>query len=316
MKRLLAADTTQETPPTLFTDYRQLLKEAAPELVAVATDSGSHAQVALDCIATGANVILEKPMAMSISDADRIVASARISGVKVAVCHQNRFNYAAQALYQAMRENRLGALSHAAVAIRWRRDIGYYRQAAWRGHWKSDGGALMNQCIHGIDLLRWLIGQNVTQVFGQCRNRMHPYIEAEDLGLALLTFSDGTIATLEGSTNIYPENLEETLCLFGERGTVKLGGKAAERILHWQLEDEQPRQIEEAIDSVYGNGHVRLYADMLIAITQNTQPLVSAQSARDALELVLAIYKSQKTGKPVTLPLTDFSSADMAGEFQ
>lgn len=302
-------------PPALYTDRRQMLREIAPELVAVATDSGAHASIALDCIAAGAHVILEKPMAMRLYDADCIISAADTAGVKVAVCHQNRFNNASQALHRAILENRFGKLSHAAVTIRWNRNASYFQQAAWRGHWQTDGGALMNQCIHGIDLLRWMMG-GVSCVYGVCRNRMHPYIEAEDVGLAALAFENGAVATIEGSTNIFPENLEETLCIFGERGTVKLGGKSAGRIEHWQFADGMPApEITERMQTVYGNGHARLYADMLAAIRQDRTPLVNAREGRAALELVLSIYKSQRDGRVVRLPLLDFSSADMAGEF-
>ena len=302
--------------PAQYTDYRRMLAELSPQLVAIATDSGAHASIALDCIAAGADIILEKPMAMSLNDADLIVNASQAAGVKVAVCHQNRFNNASQALHRAVCDNRFGKISHAAVTIRWNRGVSYYRQAAWRGRWESDGGALMNQCIHGIDLLCWLMGGNVSRVYGVCRNRFHPFIEAEDVGLAVLTFEGGAVATVEGSTNIFPENLEETLCIFGERGTVKLGGQSAGRIEHWRFADGMPApEITERIQSVYGNGHTRLYNDMLAAIRQNRAPLVDAKEGRAALELVLAIYKSQKDGRVVRLPLADFSSADMAGIF-
>ncbi len=302
--------------PTQYTDYRRMLAEMSPQLVAIATDSGAHAKIALDCIAAGMHIILEKPMAMSLGDADRIINAAGTAGVRIAVCHQNRFNNASQALYRAVCEKRFGKISHAAVTIRWNRGVSYYRQAAWRGRWSSDGGALMNQCIHGIDLLRWFMGGNVSRVYGVCRNRFHPFIESEDVGLGVLTFENGAVATVEGSTNIFPENLEETLCIFGERGTVKLGGQSAGRIEHWRFADGMPApEISERIQTVYGNGHTRLYDDMLSAIRQNRAPLIDAKEGRTALELVLAIYKSQKEGKVVRLPMADFSSDDMAGTF-
>lgn len=318
MHRLLTEnDQAAMRCPARYTDYRRMLAESSPQLVAIATDSGAHAQIALDCIAAGAHIILEKPMAMSLGDADRIINAAQAAGVKVAVCHQNRFNNASQALHRAVCENRFGKISHAAVSIRWNRGANYYRQAAWRGRWQSDGGALMNQCIHGIDLLRWLMGGDVSHVYGVCRNRFHPFIEAEDVGLAVLSFENGAVATIEGSTNIFPENLEETLCIFGERGTVKLGGQSAGRIEHWRFADGLPApDVAERIQTVYGNGHLRLYDDMLSAIRQNRPPLIDAKAGRAALELVLAVYKSQKDGRAVRLPLSDFSSVDMAGHFK
>ena len=179
----------------------------------------------------------------------------------------------------------------------------------------------MNQCIHGIDLLLWMIGSQVSEVYGVTRRQFHPYLECEDVGLAVLTFADGTAATIEGTVNVYPKNLEETLYLFGENGTAKLGGTATNTIDLWQFRDSTPEDTASAhtaeiVPNVYGNGHARLYADMLCAIREDRPPLVDAAAGMRALEVILAIYKSQKTGNKVQLPLTDFASTDMDGMFR
>ena len=304
-----------------YSDHRVMLEENELDLVAVATDSGEHARIALDCIRRGVNVIIEKPIAMSMADARQIIAEAEAHRVKVAVCHQNRFNAAAQQMHAAREAGRFGKLSHGSVHIRWNRDKAYYDQALWRGRWASDGGALMNQCIHGIDLLLWMIGSQVSEVYGVTRRQFHPYLECEDVGLAVLTFADGTAATIEGTVNVYPKNLEETLYLFGENGTAKLGGTATNTIDLWQFRDSTPEDTASAhtaeiVPNVYGNGHARLYADMLRAIREDRPPLVDAVAGMRALEVILAIYKSQQTGKKVPLPLTDFASTDMNGTFR
>lgn len=304
-----------------YSDYRAMLEENELELVAIATDSGEHARIALDCIRRGVNVIIEKPIAMSMADARQIIAEAEAHRVKVAVCHQNRFNAAAQQMHAAREAGRFGKLSHGSVHIRWNRDKAYYDQALWRGRWASDGGALMNQCIHGIDLLIWMIGSQVSEVYGVTRRQFHPYLECEDVGLAVLTFADGTAATIEGTVNVYPKNLEETLYLFGENGTAKLGGTATNTIDLWQFRDSTPEDTASAhtaeiVPNVYGNGHARLYDDMLCAIREDRPPLVDAAAGMRALEVILAIYKSQKTGNKVQLPLTDFASTDMDGMFR
>ncbi len=303
-----------------YTDYRKLLGELAPQLVGIATESGSHAQIALDCIDAGVNVIIEKPMALSIADAEEIIRRSRQKGVKVSACHQNRFNLAVMELRRAVESGRFGRLSHGTVHVRWNRGEDYYHQAPWRGTWAHDGGALMNQCIHGIDLLRWMLGDEVREVYGATNRCMKGYIEAEDVGLAVVRFQNGALGTIEGSTNVYPHNLEETLYLFGEKGTVKLGGKSVNTIEIWQFADQTEEdgtrsRIAEQTENVYGNGHTGLYADMMDAIKQNRAPYVDAVAGKNALELVLAIYKSQRDGAPVRLPLTNFASADMAGEF-
>ena len=178
----------------------------------------------------------------------------------------------------------------------------------------------MNQCIHGIDLLRWMMGDDIDCVYGATRRRFHPYIEAEDVGLAVVSFKNGAIATIEGTTNVFPKNLEESLCLFGEKGTVKIAGEATNEIAIWQFDEERPedekiRSLKEQTANVYGNGHLRIFEDMKEAIEQDRKPYVDGACGRRALELVLAIYKSQKTGLPVRLPLTAFASTDMTGEF-
>ncbi|MFG6332340.1 MAG: Gfo/Idh/MocA family oxidoreductase [Lachnospiraceae bacterium] len=303
-----------------YTDYRRMIEEVRPVLVGIATESGSHAQIALFCIDHGVHCIIEKPIAMSIGDADEIVRRSREKGVKVSACHQNRFNLAVQAARKALLEGRFGKLSHGSVHVLWNRNEGYYEQADWRGKWATDGGALMNQCIHGIDLLRWMFGDEAEEVYGVTRQQFHHYLEAEDLGLAIVKFKNGAVATIEGTTNVYPQNLEETLYIFGEHGTVKLGGTSTNNIDVWEFADrreadEQNQHLQEATSNVYGNGHTSLYADVIEAITQDREPYVDAVAGRNALELVLAIYKSQKEGVPVRLPLKDFRSTDMAGEF-
>ena len=307
--------------PVRYTDYRKMLSEHPElELAAIATDSGVHAEIALACLDAGLNVIVEKPMAMSMADADRIIAKAEETKRLVSVCHQNRFNLAVQRMRRALEQGRFGRLSHGSVHVRWNRNRAYYEQAPWRGKWASDGGALMNQCIHGIDLLRWMLGDEVEEVYGQTRQQFHDYLECEDVGLAVLKFKNGAIATVEGTVNVYPKNLEETLYLFGEKGTVKLGGTSCNNIDVWDFadadpEDEESRGLTEATSNVYGNGHTSLYADMLSAISEGRQPYIDAEAGRRALEVVLAIYKSQLTGQPVRLPLQGFASTDLSGIF-
>ncbi|MEG3029704.1 MAG: Gfo/Idh/MocA family oxidoreductase [Oscillospiraceae bacterium] len=300
-----------------YADYKEMLAMEKPTLVGIATESGKHAQIALDCLDAGANVIIEKPMAMSIADADRIIAKAKQTGLKVSACHQNRFNVAVQEMRAAVEKGMFGKISHGSIHVRWNRGQDYYTQAPWRGTWEQDGGCLMNQCIHGIDLLRWMMNDTVTEVYGATRQRQHDYLEAEDIGVAVVKFAGGAVATIEGTTNVYPQNLEETLYLFGEEGTVKLGGKSTNAIDVWQFKAEADSKagFHEETENVYGNGHSSLYRDVVQAIEDNRKPYVDALAGKNALEMILAIYKSQKTGLPVKLPLENFSSTDMKGEF-
>lgn len=304
-----------------YTDYKNMLeKHPEIQLVAIATSSGNHAEIALYCIDKGIHVIIEKPMAMNMKDAEEIIRRANSKGVLVSACHQNRFNIAVQQMRKAVEAGRFGKLSHGSIHVRWNRNKDYYAQAPWRGTWAEDGGCLMNQCIHGIDLLRWMLGDEVESVYGVTRQQQHNYLEAEDVGMAVVTFKNGAIATIEGTTNVYPKNLEETLYLFGENGTVKLGGKSTNNIDVWDFADEteadeKNKGLEEETSNVYGNGHTSLYADMIDAIKNERKPYVDAVAGRNALEMILAIYKSMKTGQPVYLPLEDFASVEMDGTF-
>ncbi len=322
IENLLAKHDLQEDAGIArYTDYKQMLKEH-PEinLAAIATSSGNHAEIALYCIEHGIHVIIEKPMAMSIRDADEIIKKSEEKGVIVSVCHQNRFNIAVQKMRCALEQGRFGKLSHGSIHVRWNRNKAYYEQAPWRGTWAEDGGCLMNQCIHGIDLLRWMLGEEIDTVYGVTRQQQHDYLECEDIGMAVLTFKNGAVATIEGTTNVFPQNLEETLYLFGENGTVKLGGKSTNNIDVWDFADEsesdmENKGLEEQTSNVYGNGHTSLYADVIDAVKSGRKPYIDAIAGRNALEVVLAIYKSAAEGRPVKLPLKECASVDFVGRF-
>ena len=305
----------------IFSNHAQMLLECKPDLVAIATPSGSHAAIAIDCIEAGCHTIIEKPIALSLRDADAILDAQRKAGVRVAANHQNRFNTAIQQMRNALLENKFGKIFYGAASIRWHRDEAYYKSADWRGTWAQDGGTLMNQCIHAIDLLRWMLGDEITEVIGITDNQTHPYIQGEDLGLALLRCKDGRYGMIDGTVNVFSEDYEETLTLFGEKGFAKVGGTCVNRIDAWQFAEEADDEIHTRIGSgenppnVYGFGHKSLYADMLEAICSNRAPYVDAEAGRRALETVLAIYRSSLTGQPVSLPLTDCGTAEFEGMF-
>lgn len=304
-----------------YTDYQEMLAKEDLDLVAVCTESGKHAEIALACIDAGCHVIIEKPIALSLEDADKVIRRAREKGVKVCANHQNRFNKSIQKIREARDKNRFGKMMYGTAHIRWNRGWEYYSRAKWRGTWEQDGGALMNQCIHNIDLLRWMMGDDIDEVFAYTDKLNHDYIEAEDMGIALVKFSNGSYGVIEGTTDIYPKNLEETLYLFGSKGTVKAGGHSVNLIEEWRFADELDdpdevkREFGENPPNVYGFGHTPLYADMIDAIQNDREPYVSGEDGRRALELVLAIYKSAEEGRPIRLPLESCSTLDFAGRF-
>lgn len=305
-----------------YNDYKNMITEKPDiDIIAIATDSGVHAEIAFFCINKGFNVIIEKPMAMSIDDADKIVRLSEEKGVVVSVCHQNRFNVAIQEMRKALEEGRFGKLSHGSINVRWNRGKQYYSQASWRGKWASDGGCLFNQCIHGIDLMRWMMGDEVEEVYGTIRQQFHNYLECEDIGMAIVKFKNGAVGTIEGTVNVFPKNLEETLYLFGEKGTVKIGGTSTNNIDVWNFADEtdndsKNKELHEETSNVYGNGHTSLYADVVNAITNHRKPYIDAVAGRNAVEMVLAIYQSSISDSPVKLPLKHVASTDFKDLFK
>ncbi|MDD2393038.1 MAG: Gfo/Idh/MocA family oxidoreductase [Eubacteriales bacterium] len=312
-----------ELPDTTkrYTDYKEMLEKEDLDLIAICTESGKHGRIALDCIEAGCNLIIEKPITLSLEEADKIIQRAKEKNVKVSACHQNRFNKSVQKIREAKEKNRFGKLFHGTAHIRWNRGHEYYERAHWRGTWEQDGGALMNQCIHNIDLLRWMMGDEITEVVGMTDNMNHDFIEAEDLGIAIIKFANGSYGIIEGTTNIYPSNLEETLYIFGEKGTVKAGGQSVNLIEEWRFADllddadEVKAKYHENPPNVYGFGHKPLYADVIDSIINDRQPYVTAVDGRNALELVLAIYKSAAEGRSVKLPLEKCSTLDFKGRF-
>ena len=301
----------------VYSNYRAMISEQQLDMVAIATESGSHAEIALFCLQHGLHVLIEKPIAMNDYDAESLIHAAKENSKQIGICHQNRFNLAVQYLWEVVAKGSLGKITHATVNIRWYRGRDYYKQNPWRGTWLHDGGVIMNQCIHGIDLLLWMMGSPVRRVYGVTRNFSHPYIEAEDCGVAVIEFVNGAVATFEGTSSIYEPASETAFYIFGQNGAAKIGGPALNILEKLQTTDSDlplsGPNISESILNVYGNSHPRLYADMIQAIHTDKPPLVSAIEGKTAMDVVLAIYKSQHEGTPVNFPTHGLDTRDMLG---
>ncbi|MBK5200689.1 MAG: Gfo/Idh/MocA family oxidoreductase [Spirochaetaceae bacterium] len=276
----------------------------------VTTDSGSHFVIAKYLLSNSINTLCEKPITLSLKECDELIEISNKNDLIFGVCQQNRLNNSSQLLKKAIDSGAFGKISHASVCVRWCRGKEYYSQDSWRGKWLSDGGAMMNQCIHGVDLSRWLMGNDVESMYSVIANQQHDYLEVEDLGVAIVKFKSGTILTIEGTTNIYDDNLEETIAIFGENGTVKLSGEVAENIVYWKFKDTKVnnwiKDIKEVnYSSVYGDGHSRIFENIILAIKSHTTPYVDAIAGRNALENILAMYESYFTKKLVKFPLSN-----------
>ena len=277
----------------VYTDYIKMIENEDIDVVAIATESGYHAKHAIDCLNKDIHVLIEKPMALSVEDADKMIAVAKERNKKICVSHQNRFNPPIQKLRRAIEEGRFGRLINGTARILWTRDDNYYKQASWRGTKELDGGTLMNQCIHNIDLLQWMMGSEVERIHAE-RDTFLRNIEMEDFGAILIRFKNGAIGIVEGSACVYPKNLEETLSIFGEKGTVVIGGLAVNEIKTWQFADERDYDKEDEnveVDSVYGKGHTPLYKDFIDAINNDREPLINGKEGKKAMEIILKAYE-------------------------
>lgn len=288
-----------------YTDYKELLKRSDIDIVTIATPSGLHAEIGMEAAKAGKHVMVEKPMAMTLETADALIKACKEAGVKLAVIHQNRFNKSIKLLRKALEEGRFGKLTHGQATVRWNRNDDYYRQAPWRGTKLQDGGVLMNQSIHNIDLLQWMFGP-VESVFGYTTTALRK-IEMEDVGTAVIKFKNGALGLIEAASTIYPKNIEETLNVFGETGSVVVGGIAVNRIEVWEFPDSETEKQaifasqESDPPTVYGFGHREIISDMIEAVRDDREPAVPGEEGRKALEIILAIYECQETGVPVKL---------------
>ena len=297
----------------IYKNYKEMLEHEDFDMVAIATESGKHYSISKYFLENKKHVLVEKPMALSTVEMDEMNELAKDNKVKLGVYHQNRFNDPIIELRKKIEDNSFGRINYASINVRWYRDKNYYSQASWRGTWEMDGGSLMNQCIHGIDLLIWMLG-NPVKVYGKIKNFVHPYIEAEDFGSAVIEFENGSIGTIEGTTTVYPQNYEETLSVFGENGSVEIGGLAVNKINLWKFKDEEsiPTLGGKDPDTVYGYGHTKLYEEFINSIERDESFLINGEAGSLAPKMVLAIYKSFKEGRPVDFP-TEFSTLQMKG---
>jgi UDP-N-acetyl-2-amino-2-deoxyglucuronate dehydrogenase len=289
-----------------FTSYEKMLAEVKCDAVAIATPSGLHPAHGILAAKAGKHVISEKPMAISLASADALVQACDDAGVKLFVVKQNRLNATVQLVKKAIDKGRFGKLFIANTTVHWTRPQEYYDQAPWRGTWEFDGGAFMNQASHYVDLMQWLVGP-VESVIAKTAT-MARKIEAEDTGAAVLKFRNGALGVLEVTMLTFPKNLEGSFTLIGEKGTVKIGGTAVNKIEHWSFADSDPddtlvEQVNTDPPSVYGFGHEPYYRNVLRVLRGEAVADTDGRGGRKSLELILGIYESAKTGREVPLPL-------------
>lgn len=278
-----------------YTDLEEMLQKEEIDVVCICTPSGLHAPLAVQVANAKKHIVLEKPIAMTLEDTDKIISACKENDVKLSVVHPNRFRPVVQELRKILDQNLLGKISHANATVNWNRGQEYYDQAPWRGTKEHDGGVLMNQAIHNLDLLLWFMGQP-EQIFSMEATRLRN-IEAEDVSTGLIKFKSGALGVVETSTTVYPKNFEESITIFGEKGTVKIGGANALYFEQLEIEGMSESDVQKIKQDIKSDpwgtpGHQWIIADMVESIKLNRTPAVTGEDGRKALELVTAFYES------------------------
>jgi len=296
----------EECGAPAFADVHEMMQTIGEEVdvLCILTPSGVHAQNVEELVRYGKPMVIEKPMSLRLDEADRILRNCDRNGIKIFVVHQNRFNLPVIKAREAMEQGRFGKLVMGTVRVRWKRDQAYYDAEGWRGTWQFDGGVFTNQASHHIDMLTWFMG-DVESVRAVATTRLVD-IECEDTGAALLRFTNGALGIVEATTATRPKDLEGSISILGEKGSVVIGGFFMNELVTWQFEDHQP--VDGVIFDQYGRDpegwgyNLALYLkDVIRSIRTGQAGLVDGLEGRRSLELISAIYESIETGQDVHL---------------
>ena len=288
-----------------YTDMHEMMKQENIDVVSVLTESGYHAKHVINLAKYGKHIVVEKPMALTLNDADAMIEACYRNNVKLFVVKQNRFNVPVLKLREALEAERFGKLILGTVRVRWSRNQAYYDQDWWRGKWSMDGGVLTNQASHHIDLLEWMMG-DVESVFAKSKTALVD-IEAEDTAIVSLKFRNGALGIIEATTAVRPKDLEGSISILGSNGSVEIGGFAVNKMIHWNFEElmSEDQDVMEKYSvnppNVYGFGHQAYYEHVVDCIANNKSHLVDGLVGRKSLELIMAIYESIETEKEVFL---------------
>jgi UDP-N-acetyl-2-amino-2-deoxyglucuronate dehydrogenase len=287
-----------------FTDYAEMLEKNAFDLVSICTPSGMHPLHVIQAALSGRHALSEKPAGTKLSSVDEAIGACDKAGTKYFVVKQNRFNKTVQLAKKALDAGRFGRIHMLLSNVLWTRPQDYYDQAKWRGTWEFDGGALCNQAAHYVDLMQWFGGAVESgQAFSATLARR---IEAEDTIVVNLRYRSGALGSLNVTTLTYPKNLEGSLTILGERGTVRIGGVALNKIIEWNFDtphpmDDEVKEADTNPKSVYGSGHLDFYRHCLDVLENGEDELVSGREGRKTVEIIEAAYQSALSGGQVRM---------------
>lgn len=306
----------------VYSDFKTAIAEVKPDIVAVTVPSGLHYTIAEYCLNNGCNLLLEKPMSMSSEECRKIYELSQKTGRKIAMGHIYRYFPFVGILKKDIEDGKFGKVTHGTITVRWGHGQDYYDSSAWRGTWKSDGGAMMNQTVHAIDLLVWLMGGKAVEASSMIARRTHK-MEAEDLGFAILRLDTGALAEVEGTTSVPDTTKEADFRVFCENGDISMGlkngmphmkilGKNGKNLnFHYFCEQVKLGGFKSIIEMT--NPHTGIYKDLYKSILENKQPVADALAGYTSVDNLMGIYKSAKLGEVVKLPLDEsFSSTDMS----
>ena len=288
-----------------YEDMDEMMRLETIDIVVVLTPSGLHAEHVVNLSKYGKHIMVEKPMALNIEDTEAMIYACDENNIKLFVIKQNRFNVPVVKLRDALDSGRFGKLTLGTVRVRWARHQAYYDQDSWRGTWAMDGGVLTNQASHHVDMLEWIMG-DVESVFAKMTTAL-ANVETEDTAIVTLKFKNGALGIIEATTATRPANLEGSISILGENGTVVVGGVAVNEMQTWVFEDKQDGDsnvLEEFSvnpPNVYGFGHQAYYEHVIDCIENGSANLVDGLQGRKSIELISAIYESAETGKEVFL---------------
>ncbi len=290
-----------------YYNYDEMLSKEIIDVVNILTPSGMHPMHTIDIVKKyKKHIVCEKPMALKLEDADEMIKVCDHYGKKLFIVKQNRFNKPVIKLREALEAGRFGKLTLGTVRVRWCRTQDYYNQDAWRGTWALDGGVITNQASHHIDLLEWMMGEPVSVMAKN--NTYLADIEVDDTSLAIVTFKNGAMGVIEATTAVRPRNIEGSLSVMGEKGSVVIGGFAVNKMETWQFSDETEEESQtilkeyaEMPPNVYGFGHKRYLENVIDSLNSNGAALVDGLEGRKSIELINAIYESAETGREVFL---------------
>ena len=300
------AGAVEQTGAKGFASLDALLAGSDADVIVLATPSGLHAKQAIRCAEAGRHVVTEKPMATRWEDGKAMVAACDRANVHLFVVKQNRRNATVQLLKRAIQSGRFGRIYMVAVNVFWSRPQSYYDSAPWRGTWEFDGGAFMNQASHYVDLLDWLVGPvESVQAYTATLARN---IQVEDTGVLAIKWRNGALGTMAVTVLTYPKNLEGSITILGEFGTVRLGGVAVNKIEHWEFatphaDDAEVADASYATTSVYGHGHCGYYENVFAVLRGTAVPDTDGREGLHSLELLIATYLAARDGRQIALPL-------------